>query len=203
MKEIKLAKLIYNSEPLNKYTNTSSIKEQIAVLSNEQKLNLLTFSFQNYDKNYNIGLCLNFTILWSTFEVIDWKQLIITMFPRKAKYEMGNFKELFTGSYCDIFLLNGIIGVSPFEFIFQTLEIDKVEKKHFLTYFEHYGEVNFYYNEREMIEDIVTFYELNTFVEIVKMKKYLIATYSFKPSLSYADMLIKLNEIAQSKLFFA
>lgn len=194
MREIELAKLIYNSQPLNKYGDNLGIKKQIDALFSEQKLNLLVFSFQNYDKDYSKNLCLNFTNLWSDFQVIDWKKLILKMFPRKVVFENNNFKQLFTGSYSDILLLNGIIGVSPFEFIFQTPEIDEIAKKSFWEYFKHYGKVNFYYDEREMIEDIVNFYELNTFSEIVKMKAYLITNSEFKSSLSYDEVLTKWNE---------
>ena len=129
MNEIELAKYINASEPLNRFRNSKDIKEKIEELSIEQKTNLLIFSFQNYDKSYNVGLCLTYTILWSRFNEATWKKLILEMFPRKVKFEERNVKETNTGSYFDIFLLNGIVGISPFEFIFQEPRIDETEKK--------------------------------------------------------------------------
>ncbi len=86
-------------------------------------------------------------------------------------------------------MLNGIIGVSPFEFIFQNSTIEHTEKKSFLNYLKFYGEVCFFYNEREMIDDIVNFYELDTFVSIVRMREYLAENSSFEYSLKYSELL--------------
>jgi len=188
MSEIELAKQLYASSPLNRFRIHTSMKEKIEMLSIDQKMNLLVFSFKNYDRSYNIELCLTYTILWRDFNGDNWKRLILEMFPRKVKFEEG-VKEINTGFYFDIFLLNGIIGVSPFEFIFNEFEIHVKEKKEFLNYLKFYGDVFFYYNERELIEDIVNYYELETFVDIVKMKEYILTNLIFEPSMSHSDLL--------------
>ncbi|WP_427874507.1 hypothetical protein [Flavobacterium sp. MMS24-S5] len=188
MSEIELAKQLYASSPLNRFRIHTSIKEKIEMLSIDQKMNLLVFSFKNYDRSYNIELCLAYTILWRDFNGDNWKRLILEMFPRKVKFEEG-VKEINTSFYFDIFLLNGIIGVSPFEFIFNEFEIHVKEKKEFLNYLKFYGDVFFYYNERELIEDIVNYYELETFVDIVKMKEYILTNLIFEPSMSHSDLL--------------
>lgn len=189
MNEIELAKHIYDSAPLNKFRNIKDLEVKIDKLAIEQKLNLLLNSFQNYDSDYNKELCLNYPALWREFTYVNWKKLILKMFPRKVKYEIGNLKEMNTGSYFDIFLLNGIIGVSPFEFIIQEPTIEDTEKKAFMNYLKFYGEVGFYCNERELLEDIVNFYELNTLLDIVKMKEYLIANSPFKSSVSHSELM--------------
>lgn len=191
MDEIELAKQLYASAPLNKFRIHKIMKEKIEMLSIDQKMNLLVFSFKNYDKNYNMELCLTYTFLWRSFNGVNWKRLILEMFPRKIKFEEGNRKEINTGSYFDIFLLNGIIGVSPFEFIFHEPKIDEIEKKEFLNYLKFYGEVLFYYDERQLIEDIVNFYELEAFIDIVKMKEYIQTNLIFEPSISHSDLLIR------------
>lgn len=188
MSEIELAKQLYASSPLNRFRIHTSMKEKIEMLSIDQKMNLLVFSFKNYDRSYNIELCLAYTILWRDFNGDNWKRLILEMFPRKVKFEEG-VKEINTSFYFDIFLLNGIIGVSPFEFIFNEFEIHVKEKKEFLNYLKFYGDVFFYYNERELIEDIVNYYELETFVDIVKMKEYILTNLIFEPSMSHSDLL--------------
>ncbi|WP_343706150.1 hypothetical protein [Flavobacterium sp.] len=192
MIEIELAKIIHASEPLNKFRKNNN-KERIDMLTIEQKLNLLIYSFQNYSSNYNKELCLNYPVLWNNFIYKDWEKLILKMFPRKVKYEKGNLRDLNTGVYSDVFLLNAIIGVSPFEFIFQEPTINKKEKKNFFNYLKFYGETNFYCNERELIENIVNFYELDVIVEIVTMKEYLVASSNFKPSTNYSILLKQLQ----------
>jgi len=193
MWEIELAKQLYESSPLNRFRIHTSMKEKIEILSIDQKMNLLVFSFKNYDRSYNIELCLTYTILWRDFNGVNWKRLILEMFPRKVKFEEG-VKEINTGFYFDIFLLNGIIGVSPFEFVFNELEIQEMEKKEFFNYLKVYGDVLFYYNERELIEDVVNFYELETFVDIVKMKEYILTNLIFEPSMSHSDLLIRFEK---------
>lgn len=193
MWEIELAKQLYESSPLNRFRIHTSMKEKIERLSIDQKMNLLVFSFKNYDRSYNIELCLTYTILWRDFNGVNWKRLILEMFPRKVKFEEG-VKEINTGFYFDIFLLNGIIGVSPFEFVFNELEIQEMEKKEFFNYLKVYGDVLFYYNERELIEDVVNFYELETFVDIVKMKEYILTNLIFEPSMSHSDLLIRFEK---------
>lgn len=183
------AKYINTSEPLNKNRVSEDIENKIRDLSVEQRINLLVFSFQNYDKAYNKDLCFTYPSLWNEFKGSDWKNLVIDMFPRKFKFMKGDLIEVNTGSYFDIFLLNGIIGVSPFEFIFNESEIDKVEKESFFNYLKYYGESSFFYNEREMIEDIVNFYELEVFSNIVKMKERLIEDSFFSPSKNYNELL--------------
>lgn len=190
MWEIELAKQLYESSPLNRFRIHTSMKEKIEMLSIDQKMNLLVFSFKNYDRSYNIELCLTYTILWRDFNGVNWKRLILEMFPRKVKFEEG-VKEINTGFYFDIFLLNGIIGVSPFEFVFNELEIHEMEKKEFFNYLKVYGDALFYYNERELIEDVVNFYELEVFVDIVKMKEYIQTNLIFEPSMSHSDLLIR------------
>ena len=193
MWEIELAKQLYESSPLNRFRIHTSMKEKIEILSIDQKMNLLVFSFKNYDRSYNIELCLTYTILWRDFNGVNWKRLILEMFPRKVKFEEG-VKEINTGFYFDIFLLNGIIGVSPFEFVFNEREIHEIEKKEFFNYLKVYGDVLFYYNERELIEDVVNFYELETFVDIVKMKEYILTNLIFEPSMSHSDLLIRFEK---------
>ncbi|OOV17649.1 hypothetical protein [Flavobacterium sp. LM4] len=191
MNEIELAKQLYTSAPLNKFRIQKIMKEKIDILSIDQKIKMLVFSFNNYDKNYNMELCLTYTLLWKNFNEVNWKTLILEMFPRKIKFEEGNIKEINTGSYFDIFLLNGIIGVSPFEFIFNEPKISEKEKKEFLNYLKFYGKVLFYYDERALIEDVVNFYELEAFIDIVKMKEYIQTNLIFEPSMSYSDLLIR------------
>jgi len=193
MWEIELAKQLYESSPLNRFRIHTSMKEKIEILSIDQKMNLLVFSFKNYDRSYNIELCLTYTILWRDFNGVNWKRLILEMFPRKVKFEEG-VKEINTGFCFDIFLLNAIIGVSPFEFVFNELEIHEMEKKEFFNYLKVYGDVLFYYNERELIEDVVNFYELETFVDIVKMKEYILTNLIFEPSMSHSDLLIRFEK---------
>ncbi|MEP6806084.1 MAG: hypothetical protein ABI892_16275 [Flavobacterium sp.] len=198
MDEIELAKQLYTAAPLNKFRSDEIMKGKIEMLSIDQKINLLVFSFKNYDKSYNMEVCLTYTLLWRKFNGVNWKKLIIEMFPRKIKFEEGNRKEINTGSYFDIFLLNAIIGVSPFEFIFNKINIHEIEKKEFLNYLKFYGESLFFYNERELIEDIVNFYELEVFVDIVKMKEYIQTNLIFEPSVSHSDLLIRYE--GQNKL---
>lgn len=186
MYEIYLAKLIYESSPLNRFRNENGINQDIDKLTLPQKLNLLCFSFQNYDKNYNLTLCLNYPKLWGQFEEAHWKELIIKMFPRKIKFEKDNPNLINSGAYFDILLLNGIIGVSPFEFIFEELE-----KKSFLNYLIFFGETNFYYLETELKEDIKDFYEPDTLNEIIRMKAFLIENSTFRHSKSYADLILQ------------
>ena len=69
--------------------------------------------------------------------------------------------------------------------------IGEKEKKEFLNYLKFYGKVLFYYNERELIEDVVNFYELEVFVDIVKMKEYIQTNLIFEPSMSHSDLLIR------------
>lgn len=184
-----LAKHINAEEPLNRFSIKRNIEDAIGQLSIEGKINLLVFSFQNYDKTYNKNLCLTYPNVWGEFTVTDWEKLILRMFPRKVKFLKNDLREINTGSYSDIFLLNGIIGISPFEFIFQNSNIEHTEKKSFLNYLKFYGEVCFFYNEREMIDDIVNFYELDTFVSIVRMREYLVENSSFEYSLKYSELL--------------
>jgi len=189
MNEIELAKQIYDSAPLNKFRNLNTLQVKVQGLTIEHRLNLLIYSFQNYDKGYNEELCLSYPILWSEFKNVDWEKLILKMFPRKVKYEAGNLKEINTVCYSDILLLNGIIGVSPFQFIFLASTIDELEKKSFMNYLKFYGESAFYCNERELIEDIVNFYELDILSDIVNMKEYLIANSTFRPSVSHSELI--------------
>ena len=193
MNEIELAKQFYDSAPLNRFRNFKDLKVNIDELTIDQKLNLLFYSFQNYDNEYNKELCLSHPNLWREFKEVDWKKLVLKMFPRKVKYEKGNLKEINTGAYCDIFLLNGIILVSLFEFIFQEPKLEDAEKKSFMNYLKFYGETCFYCNERELIEDIVNFYELEVFLDIVKMKDYLLTNSSFKSSKRHNELLNQLT----------
>lgn len=191
MNEIEIAKYIYDLEPLNRFRNNNDIIARLEALSVEQNLNLLLFSFKHYDKKYNKSLCLTYTILWKNFKIEHWKKLILNMFPRKVKYQTHDFKNINTGSYFDVFLLNGIIGVSPFVYIFEELELNYSEKNSFFNYLKFYGEANFYYNERELIEDVVNFYHLEIFSDIVCMKEYLISSTQFTPSMKHSELLQK------------
>ncbi|UUV20443.1 hypothetical protein [Paenimyroides aestuarii] len=188
MNELELAKYINTSQPLNRYRISDEIKEMISHLDAKQKINLLVFSFRNYDKNYNKELCLTYTTLWNELEESDWKKLIIDMFPRDVEFIKGNLKEINTSSYFDVFLLNGIIGVSPFEFIFNEARINEEQKRSFINYLKFYGNDSFFYNEREMIEDIVNFYELGVFSDIVKMKEKLILCQCFNTQVCPIDL---------------
>lgn len=195
MKEYDLAKYINTLEPLNKFRIVEDIKNNILELSIEQRINLLVFSFENYDKGFNEGLCLTYPKLWNEFAENDWKKLIIKMFPRKVKFIENDLREINTGAYFDVFLLNGIIGVSPFDFIFNELKIEKAEKKSFLKYLKFYGEFLFFYDARKLIEDIVNFYELDVFSNIVNMKESLISGKSFGESMTYYELLNKFDDL--------
>lgn len=189
MNELELAMSINSTEPLNRFRVQNEFKERIYLLTIEERLNLLVSSFQKFDNEYNKSLCLNYTFLWREFSEEDWRTLILKMFPRKVKYEKGDLRPMNTGAYSDILLLNGIIGVSPFDFIFNEPTIKDDEKKAFKNYLKFYGEVNFFCNERELIEDIVNFYELDVFDYIVNMKQRLIENSTFRPSLRFPDLL--------------
>lgn len=188
-----IAKLIYQTEPLNYQRKSGELNNQIDRLNNDQRLSLLLYSFKNYDKNYNKSLCLTYPNLWNSFTKNDWEKLILKMFPRKIIYLKDDLRDINTGYYFDIFLLNGIIGVSPFNFIFNSVEIKEEEKKELYIYLKHYGEVLFFYDERELIEDIVDFYDLSIFNDIVRMKDDLINTGVFEPTLDFKKLLDQLE----------
>ncbi len=191
MNEIELAKYIYDSAPLNNDRNLNEIKEKIELLSISQRLNFLVFSFQNYDINHNKELCLAHTNLWNNFDEIHWKKMILEMFQRKLKFEERDLKDINTGLYFSVFLLNEIIGVSPFDYIFKDASINEIEKEYFVNYLKFYGEVFLNYNERELIGDIVDFYDLNAFIDIVKMKENLLENSIFEQKISYSDLVIR------------
>jgi hypothetical protein len=187
---IVLAQSLYEASPLNKQNQLEYLTEKIKSLSVRERLDLLVYSFMHYDRNYNYELCLFIPLLWIDFKIDDWKKLFEKMFPRKIKYVENNLKEINTGSYFDILLLNGIIGVSPFEFIFKELKIDFEEKREFYNYLKHYGEYAFYINERELIENIVHFYNLDVFKIIVNVKEELL-NQGFEPAMNYRNILAR------------
>jgi hypothetical protein len=156
------------------YNNNKEFKIAYAKIKNlslVQRIVLLENSFKNFDIGFNNVTCLSFPEIWSDFDIEDWKTLIMKMFPRKVRYMEGDLREINTGSYFDIVLLNGIIGISPFTFIFNSEDIDNKNKSNFFLYIKYYGNESFYNKERGLIEDIVNFYKLDVFKKIVSTKE--------------------------------
>ncbi|MFK7002182.1 hypothetical protein [Flavobacterium oreochromis] len=157
--------------PYNNKIDFNIVYTKIKGLSTSQKLTLLENLFNKFDIGFNNSTCLSIPELWSDFEIDDWKTLILKMFPRKTKYIKDDLREINTGNYFDIVLLNRIIGISPFTFIFENKDIDNEDKKNFYQYVKYYGNTYFYNKERELIEDIVNYYELDVFKKIVLTKE--------------------------------
>ncbi|MEN9918211.1 MAG: hypothetical protein RL662_647 [Bacteroidota bacterium] len=177
----KLAYYIYQSAPLVKSRNIhKELIDKITSLRIEDKLELLLFSFKNFDRHYNNELCLSLPILWNDFDEKNWKLLIEEMFPRNVDIYQNKLKYLNTGLFYDIVLLNGIIGVSPFKYIFEELLIDKLERNSFYNYMKLFGEASFFLDVRELIDDIINFYDINIFHDIVTMRERLLLSTSFE-----------------------
>lgn len=186
-----LASYINNLSPLNRYRDLSDVVENLKRLSHLERIDLLVYSFQSFDRNYNYDFCMSFPFLWVDFDDSDWKSVIERMFPRRIKFEMNSIKNIDTGWYFDIFFLNAVVGVSPFKFIFEELEIDDFEKESFRNYLIHFGEMAFFNKERELIENVVNFYELKLFSDIVTSKEILLKSESFELYYSYSEVLKK------------
>ncbi|MNU65870.1 hypothetical protein D3C71_551720 [compost metagenome] len=165
---------LYNNSPHNRTrSNFVDYREKINDLSNEQKVNLLVFSFQNYDYDYNYELCLAFPQLWNSFKLNDWEILILKMFPRKVQYVENDLRNSRTGCFFDVALLNGIIDVPFFDIIFESVQISAEEKRNFYLFVKFHHRL--YWNiERQIIEDVVAFYDTGIFEDIVKMKEEII-----------------------------
>ncbi|GIZ16531.1 hypothetical protein [Capnocytophaga catalasegens] len=146
MNGVVLAKRINSFEPLNRFRKSKEIVENIFTLNVQERINLLVFSFKNYDKSYNKSLCLTYPNLWNEFNEDNWKSLIIEMFPREINIIKNDLRIINTGKYFDVFLLNTIIGISPFRLIFNELS-DNDENKVLFNFLNFYGEVYFFYNE--------------------------------------------------------
>ncbi len=181
-----LAHKIYASSPLLKGFQ-DSLENELHDLSNAEKIDLLAYCFKSYDKGFNISLILSCPIIWKDFDLKDWTILMTKMFPRE-EFNKHSFKEINSGSYCDILFLNGIIGVDPFEYLFNNPEFSIEEKKLLFDFFKHRGEYTFYINERELIEDIVHFYDLEVFQEIVIMKEKLLLE-GLTPTVKYDEII--------------
>ncbi|MBV7441289.1 hypothetical protein KRX57_07635 [Weeksellaceae bacterium TAE3-ERU29] len=157
--------------PYNNKSKFDSALFKIKSLTLNQKIILLENLFKKFDIGFNKVTTLSFPEIWSDFEIEDWKILILKMFPRKVKYIKGNLRDINTGNYFDIVLLNGIIGISPFTFIFNNDKINIEDKKNFYQYVKYYGDVSFFNLERVLIEDIVNYYELEVLKKIVLTKE--------------------------------
>ncbi|MCU0431367.1 MAG: hypothetical protein MUF42_15495 [Cytophagaceae bacterium] len=185
---IQLSEYIYNSAPLNKGNNSvTNIEKQLINLSKISRIELLRNSFIDYDVNHNYNLCLSFASLWDDFEASDWKSLILKMFPRIIKYEAGNFKHINTGCYFDIAFLNGVLGVSPFRFIFNSDLISIIDKENFYQYLKHFGEYSFFNKERELIENVVNFYDFDVLRKIVTNREKLAQDKDFSEWYNFQD----------------
>lgn len=192
IKTEEISRKLYESSPLNRFRKIDvKLLNTINELSLKEKLNILLHSFKNYDKNYNFELCLSFPTLWNEFKGHDWKFLIQNMFPRNFNIYHDKIKYLNTGEFFDIILLNGIFGVSPFKYIFEELLIDNEERNEFYDYFKLFGEVNFYPDLRELMEDIVDFYEINVIEDIMNMKNKLLQQSSFELVMPHSIILDK------------
>lgn len=185
-KTILLAERLYKSQPLLKGFQIS-LENELHDLSNAEKIDLLIYCFKNYDKGFNLSLILSCPDIWKNFILKDWTILITQMFPRE-EFNKHSFKDINSGSYSDILVLNGIIGVDPFEYIFNHSQFSLEEKKLLFDFFKHRGEYTFYINERELIEDIVHFYDLEVFQEIVIMKEKLLLE-GLTPTLKYDEIM--------------
>ncbi|WP_141130365.1 hypothetical protein [Flavobacterium sp. ov086] len=185
-KIITLAHKIYNSSPLLKGFQFN-FGNELYNLSNDNKIDLLAHCFKNYDKGFNVSLMLCCPHLWKDFDLKNWTTLITKMFPRE-KFDKHSFKDINSGSYCDILFLNGIIGVNPFEYLFTNPQFTIEEKRLFFEFFKHRAEYSFYINERELIEDIVNFYDLEVFQIIVMMKEKLISE-GLIPAVKYDEII--------------
>ncbi|MBE4948005.1 hypothetical protein [Chryseobacterium culicis] len=191
-KKEEISRKLYESSPLNRFRKIDiKLLNTINELSLKEKLNILLHSFKNYDKNYNYELCLSFPTLWNEFEGHDLKFLIKNMFPRNFNIYHDKIKYLNTGEFFDIILLNGIFGVSPFKYIFEELLIDNEERNEFYDYFKLFGEVNFYPDLRELMEDIVDFYEIHVIEDIMNMKNKLLQQSSFELVMPHSIILDK------------
>lgn len=185
-KLILLSEKLYKSEPFFKGREID-FKIEFHNLSKAQKKNFLIYSFKRYDISFTISILLYLPCLWEKFDSEDWKNLIKNMFPRNVIYE-NSLKDIQTGQFTDILFLNGIIGINPFDFIFNNLDISSEEKTLFFDFFKHRGEYSFYINLRELIEDIVNFYDLEIFEKIVIMKEKLIQE-GFTPTVKYEEII--------------
>ncbi|UCA61539.1 hypothetical protein KB553_08375 [Chryseobacterium rhizoplanae] len=187
-----ISRKLYESSPLNRFRKIDVVvSNTVKKLPVKEKLNVLLYSFKNYNKNYNYELCLSFPTLWNEFEGRDWKFLIKKMFPRNFNIYHDKIKYLNTGEFFDIILLNGVLGVSPFKYIFEELLINNEERNEFYSYFKLFGEVNFYPDLRELMEDIVDFYEMNVIEDIVNMKDKLLKQSSFELVIPHSIILDK------------
>lgn len=185
-KIILLADRLYKSQPLLKGFQVS-FENEFSEFSNIEKIDLLVYCFKNYDKGFNLSLVLSCPDIWKDFVLKDWTLLMTKMFPRED-FNKHSFKDINSGSYSDILVLNGIIGVDPFEYLFNNPQFTIEEKKLLFDFFKHRGEYSFYINERELIEDIVHFYDLEVFQEIVIMKEKLLLE-GLTPSLKYNEIM--------------
>lgn len=181
-----LAHKIYKSSPLLK-PFPINLGNEVSNLSTAEKIDLLVYCFKNYDKGFNKSLVLCCPSLWKEFDQKDWTLLMTKMFPRE-KFDKHSFKDINSAWYCDILLLNGVIGINPFEYLFNNPEFSVEEKKLLFEFFKHRGEYSFYINERELIEDIVNFYDLEVFQIIVMMKEKLISE-GLIPAVKYDEII--------------
>ncbi|MBP4137448.1 hypothetical protein [Flavobacterium geliluteum] len=187
-KIILVANNLYESQPLLRNRKINFCIE-LYTISKQEKIDLLVYCFKRYDIGFNKSLVLYCTHLWKDFIKDDWINLITKMFPRE-NFDEHSFKEINSGWYCDVLLLNGIIGVNPFDLIFYDIELSTEEKKQFFGYLKYRGEYSLYINERELIEDIVNFYAPDVFEKIVTMKEKLIQE-GFFPSIKYQEVINK------------
>lgn len=172
--------------PLNN-RRVENFKSEISNLLINDKIDFLVYAFKNHEMGFTKSLALCFPELWEDFHCSEWQKLIVLMFPRET-FNKLSFENLQTGSFTDILLINGIVGVNPFDFIFNTLEINEEQKDNFRNFLKFRGEYLFYANERELIEDIVCYYDVSTFSKIVNSKNVLLDN-GFSPAMTYKDTL--------------
>jgi hypothetical protein len=188
---ITLAEKLYSFQPLLK-VRPINFKNEFDKLSNEAKIDFLVYCFKRYDIGFTESVVLYLPCLWENFSVYDWKSLIKKMFPRQLDFNKFTIKNINTGWYTDIRLLNGIIGINPFEFIFDELEINENEKQNVFEFLKYRGKHSFYVNEKELIEKVTDFYDLEIFQKINKMKQKLLKE-GFYTAIKYNEVIKTYN----------
>jgi hypothetical protein len=181
-----LAEKLYDAQPLFKGRLI-----EIGDILKEDRINLLQYCFKRYDISFNCSLVTSYSLLWEDFCREDWIVLIKKMFPRE-NFNKHSVKDISSGWYSDILLLNGIIGIDPFNLIFNDFDITEEEKRDFFEYLKYRGEYSFYINLRELIEDVVYFDDFEFLQKIVNKKEKLIQE-GFIPSEPYQEVIMKFS----------
>lgn len=141
-------------------------------LSNNDKVNILIYACEKYDYQFCDLMFNSFPELWKNLLVENWIELIYNSI-QQYDVDADIWLNVNSGCLTTLRFMHGVMGVSPFKCLLEFGDITLENKISMIKTIRNISTL-FIIDLRSFIEDVVTFYDVHLFNDIIMVKNNLI-----------------------------